>query len=301
MEYTALIERYDRLSALLKNHQLFFVSGAPKSGTTWLQKALDAHPQIICAGEGHFMDKFANWLDKSFKDYRQHQAVVARNVYEGRPYYPEASKEDFEFLIASFVLNAFSRLELTSETRIVGDKTPANVEYLNSLYRFFPGARFINIVRDGRDVLVSMFKHAERVNRLKPFIDDMDAFLLEKTRIYSSRWVRALEIAEEFDQRHPGILHTVRYEDLKQDFAAAFSGVLRFLEVDVSETHVGRCENEASFKRLSAGREPGEEDPNAFVRKGIVGDWRENLQPQHVEIFNEIGADWLDRLGYDRL
>ena len=31
--------------------QPFFLAGAPKSGTTWLCKLLDAHPEIACRGE----------------------------------------------------------------------------------------------------------------------------------------------------------------------------------------------------------------------------------------------------------
>ena len=69
------------------DRQIFFVGGAPKSGTTWLQKALDAHPEIMCSGEGHFLDKFALNLNEMIKDYNKHQAVVAQNVYQGKPYY----------------------------------------------------------------------------------------------------------------------------------------------------------------------------------------------------------------------
>src|SRR5689334_11095526 len=34
--------------------KLFFVLGVPKSGTTWLQHLLNAHPNISCRGEGKF-------------------------------------------------------------------------------------------------------------------------------------------------------------------------------------------------------------------------------------------------------
>ena len=37
--------------------QLFFIVGAQKSGTTWLQKSLNSIDGIHCLGEGHFIDK----------------------------------------------------------------------------------------------------------------------------------------------------------------------------------------------------------------------------------------------------
>ena len=40
--------------AQLARRQLFFVGGAPRSGTTWLQQLLDCHPDICCRGEGLF-------------------------------------------------------------------------------------------------------------------------------------------------------------------------------------------------------------------------------------------------------
>ena len=297
----AVFERYvEQVMRILETQRLFFVCGAPKSGTTWLQKALDAHPEIVCAGEGHFADRFAVGLSQLFSEYHKHQQVVATNVYEGHPYYRPAAKNDFDFLVVSFILNSFSRLKIDSGTSILGDKTPANVEHMNSLRRLLPDAKFVTIVRDGRDVLVSQFKHAARVNRATGVIQDMERFLLENTRIYAERWVRAVKSADEFGVKFPDALHVVRYEDLKSDFAVTFAGVLEFLGAEASGTVVAHCESAASFERLTNGRQPGQEDPNAFVRKGIVGDWRENLTRGHLEIFEEGAAEWLDRWSYPR-
>ena len=47
-------ERESAIAELAKR-QLFFVGGAPRSGTTWMQHMLDAHPDISCRGEGHFL------------------------------------------------------------------------------------------------------------------------------------------------------------------------------------------------------------------------------------------------------
>ena len=67
--------------------QLLFVCGAPKSGTTWLQRVLDAHPQIQCSGEGHFIERFTVLLAQVMRGYASHMGLVADRVYEGKPYY----------------------------------------------------------------------------------------------------------------------------------------------------------------------------------------------------------------------
>jgi hypothetical protein len=48
------IERQAQLGALAER-QLFFVGGAPRSGTTWVQHVLASHPDVSCRGEGHFL------------------------------------------------------------------------------------------------------------------------------------------------------------------------------------------------------------------------------------------------------
>lgn len=289
----------ERIRNILNRYDLFFVCGAPKSGTTWLQKALDAHPELVCAGEGHFADSYLDGISDVLKSYYRQQEVVARNVYEGNPYYRHSPRKDFAFLSISFIASAFAGLDIPAGTRLVGDKTPANVEHLELLHYLFPDAKFVNIVRDGRDTLVSTFKHVERVNRTRQSIDDVDAFLLGKTGYYTRRWTKALKNASAFSEKHPGMLHFVRYEDLKKDFAGTFTNVLDFLGVPSTCEDLAKCESEASFERLSGGRAVGEENPDAFFRKGVVGDWHATLEPRHLEIFYEVGAEWLTRFGYE--
>jgi hypothetical protein len=43
----------------LAQRQLFFVGGAPRSGTTWVQHLLNGHPDVSCRGEGHFLQFLA--------------------------------------------------------------------------------------------------------------------------------------------------------------------------------------------------------------------------------------------------
>jgi Sulfotransferase family len=56
-------ERVTEIADLAKR-QLFFVGGAPRSGTTWLQQILDAHPDVSCRGEGLFLQQLATPMER---------------------------------------------------------------------------------------------------------------------------------------------------------------------------------------------------------------------------------------------
>src|SRR5450432_2618026 len=49
---------HDAVSAV-REKQIFFIGGSVKSGTTWLQLLLNAHPEVSANGEGHFLDLLA--------------------------------------------------------------------------------------------------------------------------------------------------------------------------------------------------------------------------------------------------
>jgi hypothetical protein len=80
---------------------VFFACGAPKSGTTWLQRVLDAHPEISCSGEGHFIDRFSAPLAEVVREYNRHLGVVETQVYEGRPYYRSTRRRSTSWCEAS--------------------------------------------------------------------------------------------------------------------------------------------------------------------------------------------------------
>lgn len=91
-------------------------------------------------------------------------------------------------------------------------KTPRHVRFLPELMTFFrERLRFIHIVRDGRDVITSRHPNAP-----------------DRPWIGPERWVEDVQAGLRFED-HPAV-HTVRYEDLVRDTAAAIGGVCEFLD-----------------------------------------------------------------------
>jgi hypothetical protein len=253
---------------------IFFACGSPKSGTTWLQRILDAHPEVCCSGEGHFIQKLSAPMSHAIRDYNAHLAVVGRQVYEGEPYYPPVNQAEFDAMIRGFVM-ARMTARAGPQTRWVGDKTPGYTKQLPQLNRLFPGARIIHIVRDPRDVAVSRMFHSQRAGATEALVqgsDQYNASLAAAVRL----WREAVTDVDAFAADHPGQVHELRYRDLFDDPVGETTRLFGFLGAPTPPALMEQIVAQTSFEALS-GRTPGEEDAGSFMRKGLPGDWRNRL------------------------
>jgi len=99
--------------------------------------------------------------------------------------------------------------------------------------------------------------------------------------------------------QHPDRYTEVFYEDLHTAPEATTAKLLQFLGVDDSEASVEACLRAGSFDRLSGGRQRGDEQADAFYRKGTVGDWRNHFDDQCVNVFMQQAGATLTALGYE--
>jgi hypothetical protein len=258
--------------------KVFFVCGAPKSGTTWLQRILDAHPQVCCSGEGHFITRFSSPVSKVVNTYNADLSVEAQQVYEGRPDYAPVTQVEFDDVVRVFVLR---RLSARAEgcTQWVGDKTPTYTRHLDQLHRLFPEAKVFHIVRDPRDVAVSRMGHQRRVGRFDGVSgSDPDLTIDNAIRL----WKEAVTAVDAFAGAHPGVVHEVCYHDLQTDPRGAMGPLFRFLGATSDAATIEPIAEATSFEAM-AGRPRGQEDPDSFLRKGVSGDWKTSLDAETAQ------------------
>jgi hypothetical protein len=294
------LERYENIAKKIQDvpsKQIFFVVGSPKSGTTWLQKLLDSHPDILCSGEGHF-HRFFNDFGQVIKKYNTGKEEVSKFVYEGKPYYSPVDNEQFDFLMTSFICSMLGQRYTAEGIQFLGDKTPLHVEFMETLRIIFPTAKFIHIIRDGRDVAVSLTRHSDRMLNRTPTNAGNDLFY-QCIKESAQRWNNAIQAALRFKQKFPQNYHEVRYWELKQKPVEAMEGILNFLGASYTQEIIQQMYDAASFKKLSGGRKAGEEDNSSFFRKGIIGDWKNHFDEKSLEIFNQHAAPSLVATGYD--
>lgn len=267
---------------------LFFVCGAPKSGTTWLQRILDAHPEVCCSGEGHFISRFSVPVAKVVNAYNSGLGVEARLVYEGRPYYGEIDQAEFDEVVRGFILTRLRR-RAGVETRWIGDKTPTYTRHLTQLHRLFPAAKIIHIVRDPRDVAVSRMAFSRRAGASEAWTPGTEQYR-QTVEGALQTWTEAVTAVDAFAREHPDLVCELHYRDLHADPIGETDRLFQFLGAPASRILIEQIAAATSFEALS-GRRPGEEDIDSFLRKGVPDDWRTQLDPTSAQLIADRCGD----------
>ncbi|HUB43459.1 MAG TPA: sulfotransferase [Acetobacteraceae bacterium] len=276
--------------------QIFFIGGAMKSGTTWLQLLLNAHPHIACRGEGHIANHLAPLLAQSMDSHNQKIAQKNRDVFNEIDGFPLYRRDDLAYLLGAALLLPFAAANAQKNLRAIGEKTPDNVRHFDLLRTIFPEARFLHVVRDGRDCAVSAWFHNLRAT--PEWMQATYPSLSDYTTVFAREWATDIALAQTFAAACPGACLTVRYEALLDNTAAVLCGVLDFLGLDAGAGIVAACCEAARFERLSDGRARGTEDSASFFRSGTSGNWREHLDEAANRAFIAAASPWLEVLGY---
>lgn len=300
-----LSDLLERTEERLSGKQVFFLGGCVKSGTTWLERLLDAHPQVVCKGEAHFGTDVIDPISSLLEAYNRNiQTKGAASVhlakYGGHTEVLSYDSTDLQVLSVVAVARMFEKWISDPGILCVGDKTPDNLRYFERLSEFFPRAKFIHILRDGRDVTVSLwhFNLKNDIGKTMEHWGTFDRFVEQ----FTDRWVAMVENGRRAGEKiGPERYMEIRYEDLLIDPGAQLARVLHFLspDIDTSREIIDSCNELASFRALSGGREAGDEDSESFFRKGVAGDWKQHFDEKCKSAFVDRGGHLLRKLGYE--
>ena len=132
----------------VEDRQLFFVGGAPRSGTTWLQQIIDSHPNASCKGEGLFSKDLFPLVEACMAQRTKALEAKNRGLFQHTGGYPLPTAEDSEFLAGTAMLLALRQQADDKPCLAYGEKTPKNVFFFSRFRQLFPRAKFIAIARD---------------------------------------------------------------------------------------------------------------------------------------------------------
>jgi hypothetical protein len=274
---------------------LFFIAGTERSGTTWLQLLLDSHPEIACRGEGQFMNRLFPQMTDVFRSYRRDVDAFNRGYFRDTPGFPVLEDDEERYVKQAVLGLLLSKFDPSGAARVLGEKTPGNIRALDRLKYLAPACRIVFIVRDGRDVAVSLWHHGRPDKHERQRDAEMRPFFQRAAQT----WAADVRRMQAFQERHGADAHVVRYEDLHEAPDPVLADLFGFLGVAADAQTIAACLDAADFSRFAGGRKRGEEDRSAQFRKGVVGDWRGYDAEGNVDaMFREHAAAEMTALGY---
>jgi hypothetical protein len=281
----------------MRKKEIFFVGGLPKSGSTWLQIMLHAHPEVSCSGEGHFLTYLAPRLGEAMKKYNSYVEYKNHVVLQDLAPFPQCQDRQFKFMLVSMILLLLAASGKARDVRVVGEKTPDKLDRLPLLIDLFPSAKLIHALRDPRDCAISAWFHNHRLNAkdAQAKYPTLNAFVAHCARAWMDvvrRWEHVAAVAP------PGHCAMVRYEDLVAQPHAELSRLFEFLGVSTAPATVDACVKAGAFARLTGGRPPGVEDRGALLRRGVPGDWRNHFADADDLACRAIAGGAMARYGY---
>lgn len=191
-----------RFSRTVSASRTIFVIGSPRSGTSLVQSVLATHSRLFSIPGETGLFSYQNIFG------RRHFGL---SWAENQALFRESRD------LVDFFDRAVQLLETRSEGRVFVEKTPQHVLRLEFLSRRFPRARFLHVVRDGRDCFVSARSHSGIPQATS-------------ARRFARYWRKCVEVP--IRMRGNPRLATVRYEDFVRDPRRELDRVMGFLELE---------------------------------------------------------------------
>lgn len=189
-----------------------FIGGSPRSGTTLLLRMLGRHPGVEAYYESKIVCSLIEWLEGTVfnpfdrdnpYDFRLHEYFDRDQIYRS---------------FGSALGRLFGERPAAAGKVLWVEKTPRNALHVDSLLRMLPESKFVHMVRDGRDVAVSM-----------PKLEDAPRTVPECARL----WAGYVSAGRSACRRHPQCAIEVRYEDLVRSPQEVMPSVCKHLCIEV--------------------------------------------------------------------
>jgi hypothetical protein len=280
------------------NPYAFFV-GCPRSGTTLVQRLANAHPVLAVVNEAEWV---ATWWETRFgvaPDGTVKPELVDHVVSHRR--FPRLGLEtesvaelvpaDKPKHYAQFVSELFDLHGRAKGKPLVGEKSPTYVRQLTTLNELFPQARFIHLIRDGRDVTLSALEWKKGGRILGGYATWQD----DPLTTAAIWWEWHVRLGREVGVAlGPDLYYELRYESLVDDPERECRKLCRFLDLryDVAmlRFHEGRTRTKPGL---------GAKASWLPVTPGLRT-WHREMSTADVARFEAACGPLLDELGYER-
>ncbi|MBN1552036.1 sulfotransferase [bacterium] len=283
----------------LDNFPGVFIVGSGRSGTTLLRLMLDNHPNIHIADESEFLSVFYGYEKFDFSNEKMRYRIISDIEHFYRKMFPNDTDHYWKDLISehkenivqassnfkTLVRNIYSFLLNDESVRIWGDNTPQYISIADHIRSWFPKAKFIHLIRDGRDVHLSMARLAWGPNYI----------------YWSAKyWKSIIQLGKYWQRKWPDEWLDITYEELLKDPEKTLKKITVFLKIPYDTIML-------SFHKTAHQKLPPSLLKEQFQKTTAPVDpkncfkWKHQMPEEDVRLFEKIAGYELSMYGYKRI
>jgi hypothetical protein len=268
----------------------FFIVGSGRNGSTLLASTLTQYENIHIPPEQFALPysimkyRLFNFLSWNFL-----QKMIENDFFDSKKTSNWQVKREQSQKTASGLREILDSIYNSSSTKkhiLWGDKTPQNTYFLKHIYPVYPDAKYIFLLRDGRDVVSSLLKMMRVNKKHQEFTDKQlvdQAIFLWNESIVQYDWL----------QSKSADIMLVRYEDFVTkpdevvDDIVAYLGVKKGMLTDFDKADamgVGEMEHHQNLRKP--------------ISPKSIGKWKSELTKEQLAYILPRINDNLSRFSY---
>lgn len=248
-----------------------------------MRTMLNAHPLVAVPPESRFIVELYRGDEVTVASFLQSLAMHKRFAAWGLPIeaVAEELRDEATVPYADAILAAYRAYARPRGKVRWGDKTPRYIEHIPLLGRLYPEARFVHLVRDGRDVALSYadvpFGPKSVTKAAQLWASRVSAGMGEGRSLSAGRYIE------------------LRYEELVDDPERQASALCDFLGLPFAPDMLepGRAHQEV-LKRAAL------YNPRVTEKISRSRSWIAEMPRSQVELFEAVAGGVLSQLGYER-
>jgi hypothetical protein len=266
-----------------------FITGLDRSGTSLLYALLSSHPNIAMYRRTNFWHYFYQRFGDLANE-ENFEACLDTLIHYDRlqtlNLNPNRIRSDFwkgETTYGS-LLTLMLRPQAEKEDKSRwGDKSLRCEQYAGGIFKEFPEARIIQIIRDPRDRYASVLKRY-KVNR-------------GKAGANIGRWLYSALLGNRNVRRYPNRYRVIRYESLVTNPVSSLKEICHFLEEPYSEDMLSM--QGAPTYLEQGGNSSFESFQPGVISTSPVKRYRDVLSVSDILFMQIIGRRWMSVFKYD--
>ncbi len=283
-----------------------YILGNPRSGTSLFRLMLNQHSQVVAPPESGFAlwwyAKYKNWAITDNSNLEQVERFV-HDVSTSKKI--ETWELDYEYLTAliqreqpknysDLICLVYCSYHKELDIKVIADKNNYYIKHLEELPLIWPDARYIHVLRDGRDVACS-YLDMTQISTASPYKPQLNTNIAEIAKEWSANCRNIIDVEKKLGSK----VLTVKFEDLINSSVEILNEVCAFLDIPFESKMLQYYEQESPKLTEPAQTFDWKAKTKEKPDPSRVGRYRKDLTPKQVECFNQEAGEMLRFFNYE--